>query len=295
MGIVVTKNFKIKTGENSFSDPINFLSTSVYLPSGKNLDTHLEDVETALGGRIDDEIEDRKDADTALGNRINDEIKDRKNADTALGDRIDTLNTNLTNNVSTLTGLITAETKAREDEDKKINTNIQTLTDNLNTDISQINKDISTLKTTVEENTKNISSLEDFIIGENQIEENVSPLVDQVTTNTSAIEALKLVTGKDTLEEGASSLLEMITSLEARIAILEGKITFYIDDEKYQVEEGTTWFKFAAENGLNCASLEDYVWDEAYSVRVFDVEENNYVIGETVIIKDKNYTWLADQ
>lgn len=345
MGTVVTKSFKIKT-ENGFSDPINFLSESVFFQDGKNLDSHLE----SLDNKIDTEIQDRKNAiteeaqtraqaDTTLDSKINTEIQDRiaavsgeksaresadstldtkintetqkrEDADTALTNSINTLNTTLTNNInsvsSTLTDLIDAEGRtretaisaektARETEDTVINGKIQTLTENLNTETSQRKESVSTLKATVEENTKNISSLEDFIIGENKIEENASPLVDQVTTNASAIEALKLVTGKDTLEEGASSLLEMITSLEARIAILEGKITFYIDNEKYQVEEGTTWFNFAAENGLNCASLEDHVWDETYNVRVFDVEENNYVIGETIIIKDKNYTWLADQ
>lgn len=248
MATVVTKSFKIKTGENSFSDPINFLSTSVYLPSGKNLDTHLEDVETA----INTEIQNLKNADTALGSRINDEIKDRQDADTALGKRIDALNTSLTNNISTLTGLITAETKARGDADKDINTNIQTLTDNLNTDISQINTNISTLQTTVNKNQTNISSLEVFIKGENQIEENTPCLVDQVAANATkaqenydaiealkapvnanttkakenyeAIEALKTLVGASSLEEGASSILDIINSLESRIFILEGLV-----------------------------------------------------------------------
>ena len=102
MATVVTKNFRIKTGENSFSDPINFLSTSVYLPSGKNLDTHLEETKTAIDTEIQDrqkavsdEQTARQNADTALGNRIDKEIQDRQNADTELGNRIDTLNTNL--------------------------------------------------------------------------------------------------------------------------------------------------------------------------------------------------------
>ena len=110
MATVVTKSFKIKTGENSFSDPINFLSTSVYLPSGKDLDTHLEETETA----INTEIQNRENADTALGGRIDKEIKDRQDAisgeqdarqkaDTALGERIDALSTSLTNNISTTT------------------------------------------------------------------------------------------------------------------------------------------------------------------------------------------------
>ncbi len=295
MATVVTKNFRIKTGENSFSDPINFLSTSVYLPSGKDLDTHLEETETA----INKEIQDRQDADTALGNRINKEIQDRQDADTALGSRIDTLNTNLTNSInsttSTLTGLINTETQARESADQTINGKIQTLTDNLNGEITQRENSISALQTTVDENTNNINSLKNFLVGENQIEGNASPLVDQVQNNLSSIQNLQNLIGANSLEEGALSLLERIISLEDKIATLEGKIVFYIDETKYQTQDGTNWFDFATENGLSCASLTDNVWDADYNYRVFDIEENNYVIGETIIIKNKKYTWLSDQ
>ena len=244
MATVVTKNFRIKTGENSFSDPINFLSTSVYLPSGKNLDTHLEETktaidteiqdrqkavsdeqtarqnaDTALGNRIDKEIQDRQNADTALGNRIDKEIQDRQNADTALGNRIDTLNTNLTNSInsitSTLTGLINTETQARESADQTINEEIQTLTENLNGEVTQRENSISTLQTTVNKNTNNINSLKVFLVGENQIEENTSPLAVQIQNLQNLIGASSL--------EGEHSLLERIISLENEIASLKGE------------------------------------------------------------------------
>ena len=220
MATVVTKNFRIKTGENSFSDPINFLSTSVYLPSGKDLDTHLEETETALGNRIDKEIKDRQNADIALGNRID-----------------------------TLTGLINTEASTRKDADTAINDTIKSLKDN---DISQINKNISALQTTTNENKTNISSLEIFIKGKNTTEENIPGLVDQVAANATkaqenydaiealkapvnanttkvkdnydAIEALKTLVGASSLEEGAPSILDIINSLESRIFILEGLV-----------------------------------------------------------------------
>ena len=47
------------------------------------------DADTALGGRIDQEVLDREAADTALGGRIDQEVLDREAADTALGGRID--------------------------------------------------------------------------------------------------------------------------------------------------------------------------------------------------------------
>lgn len=306
MATVVTKNFRIKTGENSFSDPINFLSTSVYLPGGKSLDTYLEETEAA----ISDEQTAREDADTALGNRIDKEIQDRQkaisdeqaareDADTALGNRIDTLNTNLTNSInsttSTLTGLINTETQTRESADQIINGKIQTLTENLNGEITQRENSISTLQTTVEENINNINSLKAFLVGENQIEGNASPLADQVQNNLSFIQNLQNLIGANSLEEGALSLLERIISLEDKIATLEGKIIFYIDETKYQTQDGTNWLDFATENGLSCASLTDNVWDADYNYRVFDIEENDYVIGETIIIKNKKYTWLSDQ
>ncbi len=248
MATVVTKSFKIKTGENSFSDPINFLSTSVYLPSGKNLDTHLEDVKTA----INTEIQNLKTADTALGGRIDDEIGDRQDAisgeqdarqkaDTALGERIDAL-----------TGLINTEASTRKDADTAINDKIKSLEDN---DISQIKTNILALQTTTNENKTNISSLEAFIKGENEIEENTPSLVDQVAANATkaqenydaiealkipvnanttkaqenynAIEALKALVGAgslEELEEGASSILNIINLLESRISVLEGLV-----------------------------------------------------------------------
>ena len=237
MATVVTKNFRIKTGENSFSDPINFLSTSVYLPSGKNLDTHLEETKTAIDTEIQDrqkavsdEQTARQNADTALGNRIDKEIQDRQNAvsdeqtarqnaDTALGNRIDTLNTNLTNSInsitSTLTGLINTETQARESADQTINEEIQTLTENLNGEVTQRENSISTLQTTVNKNTNNINSLKVFLVGENQIEENTSPLAVQIQNLQNLIGASSL--------EGEHSLLERIISLENEIASLKGE------------------------------------------------------------------------
>lgn len=252
MGTVVTKSFKIKT-KNGFSDPINFLSESVFFQDGKNLDSHLE----SLDNKIDTEIQDRKkaikaeqearaQADTALDNKINTEIQDREKADTALTNSINTLNTTLTSNInsvsSTLTGLIEAEGRtresaistektARETEDTAINGKIQTLTENLNTEISQRKESISTLQTTVNENKTNISSLEDFIIGENIIEENTPSLVNQVAANATkaqenydAIEALKALVGASSLEEGAPSILNIINLLESRISVLEGLV-----------------------------------------------------------------------
>lgn len=232
MGTVVTKSFKIKT-KNGFSDPINFLSESVFFQDGKNLDSHLE----------------------SLDNKIDTEIQDRKNADTALTNSINTLNTTLTSNInsvsSTLTGLIEAEGRtresaisaektAREAADTAINEKIETLK---NTDISQINTNISTLQTTTNENKTNISSLEDFIIGENIIEENTPCLVDQVGANATkaqenynAIEALKVLVGAGSLEEGAPNLLNIINLLESRISVLEGLVLTAPDEPEIPEE-----------------------------------------------------------
>lgn len=54
-------------------------------------DITLGSADTALGGRIDQEILDRQAADNALGGRIDQEILDRQSADNGLGTRIDNM------------------------------------------------------------------------------------------------------------------------------------------------------------------------------------------------------------
>lgn len=293
MATVVTKNFRIKTGENSFSDPINFLSTSVYLPSGKDLDTHLEETKVV----IDTEIQDRKKA-------ISDEQAARQDADTELGNRINTLNTNLTNSInsttSTLTGLINTETQTRESADQTINGKIQTLTENLNGEITQRENSISTLQTTVEENTNNINSLKGFLVGENQIEENASPLADQVQNNLSSIQSLQNLIGASSLEEGVLSLLERIVILENEVASLKGEdvteeISFLIDSVQYFTSKDNTWLNYATENGWNCSGEESRISLPTDStLEMYDTIERRFVQGQDLIQDKRDYTW-ADE
>ena len=82
--------------------------------------TDRKSADTALGTRIDNEVQARTDADTALGTRIDNEVQARTDADTALGTRID-------NEVQARTALgtrIDNEVQARTDADTALGTRI---------------------------------------------------------------------------------------------------------------------------------------------------------------------------
>ena len=76
-------------------------------------------------------------------------------------------------------------------------------------------KDEHDTNTSDNENTNNINSLKVFLVGENQIEENTSPLAVQIQNLQNLIGASSL--------EGEHSLLERIISLENEIASLKGE------------------------------------------------------------------------
>jgi hypothetical protein len=97
--------------------------------------TDRESADTALGTRIDDEVQARTDADTALGTRIdnevqartdadNDEVQARTDADTALGTRIDNEVQARTDADTALDTRIDGEVQARTDADTALDTRI---------------------------------------------------------------------------------------------------------------------------------------------------------------------------
>ena len=101
----VAKSFRIKTGKDTFSDEINFLSTSVYTPDGKNLDTKLIE--------INDTISDNQ---TALTSAINTEKQARESADLVLTTNLQTEQTARAEKDGELTNAINAEIADRKDE-----------------------------------------------------------------------------------------------------------------------------------------------------------------------------------
>lgn len=80
--------------------------------------------DTALGGRIDQEITDRTNADNLLGGRIDTEIVDRTNADNLLGGRIDTEIVDRIAGDAALTIRINDEQSARMIADNALNIRI---------------------------------------------------------------------------------------------------------------------------------------------------------------------------
>lgn len=76
-----------------------------------------------------------------------------------------------------------------------------------------------------------------------------------------------------------------------RDIINANKITFVLDGTTYTVSEGTTWKHFSDENGLNCASDEDGVWDANYNYRVYNSSGQSCKGGD-VIVSD-TYVWVV--
>lgn len=76
-----------------------------------------------------------------------------------------------------------------------------------------------------------------------------------------------------------------------RDIINANKITFILDGTTYTVENGTTWKHFSDENGLNCASDEDGVWDANYNYRVYNSSGQSCKGGD-VIVSD-TYVWVV--
>lgn len=76
-----------------------------------------------------------------------------------------------------------------------------------------------------------------------------------------------------------------------RDIINANKITFILDGTTYTVENGTTWKHFSDENGLNCASNEDGVWDANYDYQVYN-SSGQICKGGDVIVSD-TYVWAV--
>lgn len=97
------------------------------------------------------------------------------------------------------------------------------------------------------------------------------------------------------------SKVESITISEGIVKKIESKgiviweepeklVNFTIDNISYTVAPGTTWYTFANEQGWNCYSEQDGVWDADYNYMVKKVGDSMGVTGGDVIESTK-YTW----
>lgn len=221
------------------------------------VDEKVENIVNIKLESIKDKIVDLQDADTDLGKRIDQEIIDRKAEDKKLNDRIDSLATTDSQLRSDLLDEIQArkdgdaglktdladEAKTRLDEDTKLAKNIS---DN-RTAINDLNSDISDLDTKITTNANNIlttsTNLTNETTNRKAEDKKLQDQIDALKTSgsTSATEIANIKTSLTAAEKDIDDLQSQINkTVEQDISVVGDASTVKIEEIKVNLNTGTT-------------------------------------------------------
>lgn len=242
---------------------INYIINNKWVNQATSLDIDEivdEKVENIVNIKLEpikDKIVDLQDADTDLGKRIDQEIIDRKAEDKKLNDRIDSLATTDSQLRSDLLDEIQArkdgdadlktdladEAKTRLDEDTKLAKNIS---DN-RTAINDLNSDISDLDTKITTNANNILTTSTNLTNETtnrkaedkKLQDQIDALKTSGSTSTTEIANIK--TSLTAAEKDIDDLQSQINkTVEQDISVVGDASTVKIEETKVNLKTGIT-------------------------------------------------------